>query len=176
MRLKGILITVVVLLGILFAVTNWGAIMTTLPINLLFFTLQVPLGLALLSVAVALSVSFFVLSLFDRATQLRRTGQLERQLSALQAKLDRKRLEEIEGLETRLGERLMGLENKLGDESERSRLAQIERLEALGSQQLEQFGRLEERVLLVRNELAADIAEAEDALRRNPERSALEDR
>lgn len=174
MRLKGILITVVLLLGLLFAALNWNALTTTLAVNLLLLRLELPLGLVLLLAALGLSLLFFALSLVDRAQHLSQANQLERQVTALQAKLDRKRLEELEALETGLRERLTGLEATVSDSAQRQQAELREQLEALKSQQQAQFGKLEERVLLVRNELAADIAEAEHALRQQVNGAAPE--
>lgn len=167
MRLRGILLTVIVLLGVALAAANWDTLTASTPLNLLVATVQLPLGLTLLIAAVGLSLLFFALSLLERAGQLSQTNQLERQLNALQAKLNKKRLDELEALETRLGERLMGLESKLGDESDRLVAAQRDGLEALRAEQRERLMEIGERVLLVRNELAADIAKTEEALRRH---------
>src|SRR5690625_7390910 len=71
MRLKGILITAVVLFGATFAVANWQALFVTQNVNLFFASIELPLGLVLLFAAVGLSLMLFLVSLFDRAVQLR---------------------------------------------------------------------------------------------------------
>ncbi len=166
MRIKGILFTIVVLLGLLFAVSNWQTITTTLPLNLLFFSVQLPLGLTLLVAAVGLSAIFFAVSLLDRATQLRQITQLERQLDGLRGKLERRRLEEFEALEGIVNQRFDALGEKLDgsmthfEEVLRDSLAEFELRDK------ERLAALETRVVLIRDELAADIAEAEDSLKR----------
>ena len=174
MRLKGILVTLIVLLALLVAVVNWQSMITPLPLNLLFFTAEVPLGLLLLVTAVGLSLLFFLLAYLERLSQLSQTNNLERHIDSLQAKLEQKRLTEIAGLEKTLTDRLTGLEGKIADNAERMEAATRSSITAFETHTQERLEQLQERVLLVRNELAADIAETEDALRRGSQR-ALED-
>lgn len=166
MRSRGILLTVVVLLGVLFAAVNWSTLTTPLPVNLLFGTVEVPVGLVLLLVVLALALVFFTGALFDRAGQLREIRRLEKQLEKARAQLDARRLEEIAevrdavqawgtSLERRVDERVGEAETSL-----RGALTDAE------AREKERMTRLEERVVLVRNELAADVGEAEDTLRR----------
>ena len=165
MRLKGILITLVVLLALIFAALNWQTLMTYQDVNLLFVQVLAPLSMILLWTAVGLAVLFFLLSLLDRASQLRQITHLETEIERLHRRLDQKRLTELEELEVRLDahmdlieERLVGvadtMQSRLGDHQQ-----------ALREEFREHAGRLEERVLLVRNELAADIAQMEDNLK-----------
>lgn len=163
MRLKGILITLVVVLGLVFAVTNWQTITTNLPINLLFFTLQIPLGLALLVTAIGLSALFFVVSLVDRAGQLRQITQLERQLEQLRARLDKRRLEEIGSIETAFNARCDELDKQIAAATEHLDGSLRESLADFEMRSKERVKAVEDRVILVRNELAAYIAEAEDS-------------
>ena len=65
MRSKGIFVTVVVVLAVIFTAFNWGALSTPLPINFLFFSALVPLGLFLIGSVVVLSLLFLLLSLFS---------------------------------------------------------------------------------------------------------------
>lgn len=48
MRFRGILLTIVVLLVLAMAVFNWGVLTKPAPLDLLFVTVEVPLGLTLL--------------------------------------------------------------------------------------------------------------------------------
>lgn len=166
MRFRGILLTAVVVLAALFAVLNWSVLVTSVPINLLAVTLQLPLGFALLLLAVGLSLLFFATSLVDRAGQLRRVTQLERQIEGLQTKLERRRLEEVERLEQAYTERCDALDEQLAAGFARLEAALHEELAASETRTHERLDDVRERVVLVRNELAADIAEAEDALAR----------
>lgn len=174
MRARGILLTVVVLLGVLFAVVNWSTLTTPLPVNLLFGRVEVPVGLTLLLLALLLAILFFVGAMFDRAAQLREIRRLERQLEKARGQLDARRLEEIAevrdavqawgtSLERRVDERVGEAESSL-----KTALTDAE------TREKERMANLEERVVLVRNELAADVGEAEDTLRRML-RPSLED-
>ncbi len=166
MRLKGILITIIVIISIVFAVTNWQALAANLPINFFFFTLQLPLGLILLGAAVILSAIFFFISLIDRAGQLNRITHLERQIEGLQKKLEKKRIEEFEGIEKALSDKMAGLTSEVQSFATKVESLTTKGWASLESKSEEKFAHLEERVLLVRNELAADIAETEDSLKK----------
>ena len=95
MRLKGILITIVVIFGAAFAAVNWQALFAIQTVNLFFTTVDLPLGLILLLVAIALSLVFFLVSIFDRAVQLRQITQQENTIHSLRQRLDKRRLEEL---------------------------------------------------------------------------------
>ena len=164
MRFRGILLTAVVVLAALFAVLNWSVLVTSVPINLLAVTVQLPLGFALLLLAVGLSLLFFATSLVDRAGQLRRVTQQERQIEALQGKLEGRRLEEIERLEQAYQARCDALDEQLAAGFARIEAALHEEVSASEARTHQRLDDVRERVVLVRNELAADIAEAEDAL------------
>jgi len=176
MRLKGMLITLVVLVGAVFAVSNWQTIFTNLPINLLFFTVSLPLGFMLLAAAVGLSAVFFLVSLIDRAGQLRQITVLERRIDTLQVKLEKRRVEEVGSLEAVLEKRVGELERQLESGMEHLEETLRESLAAFEMRSKERLQELEERVLLVRNELAADVAQVEDALRREVAGEQLEPR
>lgn len=164
MRFRGIVLTVVVVLAALFAALNWSVLVTSVPIDLLAVRLQLPLGFALLLLAVGLSLLFFATSLFDRAGQLRRVTQLERQIEGLQGKLERRRLDEVEQLERAYQARCDALDAQLAAGFTRIEAALHEELSASEARTHQRLDDVRERVVLVRNELAADIAEAEDAL------------
>ena len=177
MRARGILLTVLVLLLALFAAVNWSTLAAPLPVNLLFGRLEVPVGLVLLGITVGLALVFFAGALFDRAGQLREIRHLEKQLEKARARLDARQLDEIAevrdavqawgtSLEKRIDERVGAAETSLRDA-----IAEMDR----GEQ--ERMRALEDRVVTVRNELAADVGEAEDALRRmlGPGQGALPD-
>lgn len=167
MRLKGIVLTVVNVLALAFLVINWQAIMTPLPINLLFTTMQVPLGLILVLTAIGLSILFFIMAFFDRVGQLNQIVNLERDLGKLRSQLESRRLAELEGIETSLGEQLSGVEVRVAETVAKLEASMQGAMTSFEAHTDEHLNKLEERVLLVRNELAADIAEAEDTLRRN---------
>lgn len=166
MRLKGLLITLVILLGIVFAVVNWATLNEAVPINLLFATVALPLGLTLLAFAVGLAVLFFVVSLVDRAGQLRQITSLERQNESLRARLETRRLEELEALERRVLDQVAGAQGTVVARIEKTEEGLRQALTEQETRTKERLDEVRERVVMVRNELAADIAEAEDALSR----------
>ncbi len=165
MRLRGTLVTLVVLLAAIFAVFNWQALVTSLSVNFLLFRIEIPLALTLLGLIVVVSLLFFLLSLLERAGQLRQITQLERQLETLRGQLEKRRLSEFATLEQNIIERLEAAEQKLSSAVTEGRTALLDGLAAGGERRREQAEQLEQRVLLLRDELAADIAQVEDALR-----------
>ena len=128
MRLKGILITLVVLLSLIFAAVNWQTLTTALPVNLLFTTVQLPLGLTLLLTAVGLSVLFFVLAYLDRLARLRQAAQLEHRLNEAHEKLEARRLTELDVIDRNVTDRVVALDAKV-DSSTRRVLERLDRLE-----------------------------------------------
>lgn len=175
MKAKGILLTLVVLLGLLFAVLNWQALFATVPVNLLLDTVQVPLGITLLVLLVAVSLLFFLTSLWERANQLRQVTHMERLVESLQARLDRQRSSELSALEAAMRDRFDDvrrqietdsgrLETNLGESLSAMEARGNQKLDELESRQSERLAEVQERVVLVRNELAADIGELEDRL------------
>jgi hypothetical protein len=92
--------------------------------------------------------------------------QLERQLEGLRAKLDKRRLEEIDTLERAVSERGDALEQQLASSVKELSSAVQKGLTSLEERTEKRLEHLLERVVLVRDELAADIAQTEDLLRR----------
>lgn len=175
MKAKGILLTLVVLLGLLFAILNWQALFATVPVNLILDTVQVPLGITLLALLVAVSLLFFLASLWERANQLRQVTHMERLIEGLQNRLDRQRSSELSALEAAMRDRFDDVRRQIETDSGRleanleETLAAMEargneKLDEMESRQSERLAEVQERVVLVRNELAADIGELEDRL------------
>ncbi len=159
MRSRGIIVTLAVILVLLFSVINWPSLSVKLPLNLIFFRVQAPLGLLLIAFTLALSFVFLLLSLLRRAGQLRQITRLETELERERARLEKKRLAELEALEGRLGERFSALETGV-----KSVMAeQYSRLEAREQAQVE---RLEAHVLGIRSELATDLSQIESSIKR----------
>src|SRR5690554_370190 len=146
MRLKGILITAVILLGATFAAVNWQALLAEMPIDLLFGTYQIPLGITLLFVAIGLSLLFFLVSLFDRAVQLRQITQQEKQILALQGKLDRRRLEELAELSETIRSSLDSVGQQVRDENSRLEVSLREDLSSFETRTRDRIDELEERI------------------------------
>ena len=166
MRIRGALFTVVVLLALIFAVMNWQTVTTPLPIWLLFGTVEVALGLLLLAIILVLTGFYFFAGLLDRATQLRQVSHLERQMEQLQDRLARKRSEELEGIERAFRERSDKLEGVVRERGDMLEEALSRKLADHEMRTKDRIEGVSERVVLVRDELAADVAEAEDLLRR----------
>lgn len=164
MKFKGLLLTVIVVLGLLFAVLNWQVLFAPTEVNLLLGAVQVPLGIMLLGLAVALSLIFFLAALWERAAQLRQVTQQERVIENLRAQLERKRSEELAALEESLVEQYMTLRQQMESDTGRVETNLREELSQLERRNEERLELLQERVVLVRNELAADIGEMEDRL------------
>ena len=165
MRLKGIVVTVVVVLALIFTVINWAALNVSFPLNLLLFTVQAPLGLSLVLFAVALSFLFLLLSLLRRAGQLRQITHLEHELERERSRLEKKRLGELEALERRFDERFAALAQHLSDNENRVRAAVTEHYSKLEAHERAQAERLEARMLSAHSELAADIAQVGTSIR-----------
>lgn len=172
MRLRGVFVTIVIVLILIFTVINWPSLAVNLPLNLLLFRVQAPLGLILISFTITLTFLFLLLSLLRRAGQLRQITHLEHELEHERAKVEKKRLAEIETLENRLNERFTTLEKLLSDNETRVRGSVTEHYGKLEAHERAQAERLEERVLLVRNELAADIAQIETSLKQGGQQGA----
>lgn len=166
MRIRGTLFTIVVLLALIFAVANWETVTTALPVALLFWRVEVPLGLILLGATVILTAIFFFASLVERAAQLRQVSHLERQIEQLRERLEQKRLAELEGIERAFRERTDKLEGTVRERVDALEEALGERLAEHEMRTKDRIEGVSERVVLVRDELAADVAEAEDLLRR----------
>ncbi|MEX2534901.1 MAG: hypothetical protein WD273_04795 [Trueperaceae bacterium] len=164
MRLKGILITLVVVVGLLFAVLNWQVLFTRMPVNLLLGTVQLPLGISLLVLAVALSLIFFLAALWERAGQLRQVTHQERLIDGLRERLDRKQSVELGALEGAFRDRIDALSQQIEVDSGRVEVNLQQSLSEMESRLIERMDLVQERVVLVRNELAADIGELEDRL------------
>lgn len=160
MRSRGIIVTLAVVLLLLFTLLNLGPLSVRLPINLVFFTVQAPLGLILIGFTLVLSFVFLLVSLFRRAGQLRQISHLETELEHERALVQKKRLAELEALETRLGERFGTLETNL-------RAALSDHHTRLEAGEAAQVDRLEGHVLSIRRELATDLEQIESSIRRS---------
>lgn len=167
MRSRGIVVTLAVILVLIFTVVNWAPLAVNLPINLIFFTVSVPLGLLLVGFILIFSFVFLLLSLLRRAGQLRQLTSLETQLERERALVAKKRLSELEALEGRLGERFSALEQRLRETETGVRGVLGEQVSRLEQSERAQAERLEEHVLNIRNELTTDLAQIETSIRRS---------
>lgn len=167
MRSRGIIVTLAVILVLIFTVLNWPSLAVRLPLNLIFFRLEAPLGLLLVAFILVFSFAFLLISLFRRAGQLRQITHLEAELERERSLLAKKRLSELASLEARLGERFDALEQRLGDTERGFRGVMSEQYSHWEASERAQVERLEERVLSIRTDLATDLAQLETVLKRS---------
>jgi len=146
MRLKGILITAVVLFGAAFAVANWQALFVTQNVNLFFTSIELPLGLVLLFAAVGLSLVFFLVSLFDRAVQLRQITQQENTIVQLRQRLDRRRLEELAELSESLRGSISQMAQQIRDENSRLEVSLREDVSAFETRMRDRMDELDDEL------------------------------
>jgi DNA anti-recombination protein RmuC len=166
MRGRLLIVTVLVVAGALVAALNWEAMAAGVGLSLIFTEVTVSVGALVALVAATLVIVFLLAGLIDRATHLRQLSQLERHLEEARAALAKKRSADLDALGQELAQRLdavaAGVDGALARLEERWQ-AQAEGLhEDLGAR----LDAVRERVVVVRDELAADIAEVEDALLR----------
>ncbi len=166
MRLKGFLITIVIILSLVFAVLNWQILTTNLPLNLIFFRTEFPVGLGLLISGVLLSIIFFVVSLIDRAGELRQISRLERQLEDFRHKLEQKRVQELEKLAQTTETGFTELKSLTSEKISAMEKESKNMLENFDSKITENLKAMESKILLVRNEVASSVAKSEDNLKK----------
>ena len=155
------------------AVANWSALRTPVAVDLFFFSVNWPLWPFVMAVPLLLTAVYLGAALLDRARQLRQVASLERQLEEARKALDRGREAALDALAERFEARIAGLESVVEGSANGLETRLRERLSGidahLGRAEAEQRSRLEAvaaRVAAVRDELAADVGEAEDALLR----------
>ena len=166
MRSRGILLTVLLVLLGTFAVANWTTLTAPLPVNVIVTRLEVPVGLVLVGTSAALALTFFLAALFDRAGQLAEIRRLESQIDRLRTTLDARRLAEITEVRDAVQAWGESLERHVDARVGASESSLLQAMERSSDREGERFDALEARVLTVRNELAADVGEVEDAVLR----------
>jgi hypothetical protein len=196
MRIRtGLTLALLLPLGVM-AVANWSRLVQPIVIDLFFFSVRWPLWPFVVAVPAVLLAVYIGAAFLDRSRQLRQVASLERQLEEARAALDRGREAALDAVATRVEGRLAaleavvegaahGIEQRLGERL-RAVDAHLDRAEDAHRSQLEA---VTARIGAVRDELAADVGEAEDALLRalrerertvdvpgeRPERPALPD-
>ncbi len=163
MRLKGILITLVVLAGAAFAAANWQALFAIQSVSLFFTTVEIPLGLVLLFAAIGLSLLFFLVSLFDRAVQLRQITQQENIIHQLQQRLDRRRLEEIAELGDSVRKNLESMAQQVRDENSRLEVSLREDVSSFETRMRDRMDELDDELRRRSLPLPAETTETEPA-------------
>ena len=166
MRGRLLLLTVLLVVAALLAALNWDVMRAPVRLELLVGTVETAVGWVVLVMTVVPAAVLLIAGLLDQARALRRVDALERQLEQARDALERARSAEIEALEGSLDARLEALRSALDGAVLGSEARVVERFEMVEATLGERVADLYERVVLVRDELAADIAEAEDALLR----------
>ncbi|MFN2321391.1 MAG: hypothetical protein ABR510_00335 [Trueperaceae bacterium] len=173
MKLRSWIAIVLVVPVLAVAAFNVPALLDPVPVDLLVATVRMPLWPFVVGVPLVLAAVFLGAALLDRSRQLRQVAALERQLEEARAVVERGREQALDGAVRELTGRFDALESVVegvGSGME-SRLAA--RLDALGARRdagdeavRERLSALHERVVRVRDELAADVAKTEDAVLR----------
>jgi hypothetical protein len=173
MRLRSWIAIVLVVPVLVVAAFNVPALIAPVPVDLLVATVRMPLWPAVVGVPLVLAAVFLGAALLDRARQLRQVAALERQLEEARAVVDRGREQALDGAVRELLGRLDALESVVEGVGSGLEARLGARLEAFGARRDagdqavgERLAALTERVVRVRDELAADVAEAEDAVLR----------
>jgi hypothetical protein len=167
-------LTVVLLLPLgLLAVANWASLTQPVVLDMFLFSVRWPLWPLVIALPLLLIAVFLGAALLDRSRQLRQVAALERQLEGARAALDRGREAALDSVATRVETRLAhleavvqgassGIEQRLGD-----RLGALDaHLDRAEDAQRAQLEAVTARIAAVRDELSADVGEAEDALLR----------
>jgi uncharacterized integral membrane protein len=173
MKARGLLLTILLLALAGFAALNWATLTTPLPVDLVALRTEIPVGLVLLAVTAGLALVFFLAALFDRAGQLREIRHLEKQLERTRARLDDRQRDEIAEVRDAVKAWGTSLENRIDQRVGTAEANLKAALAETDGREARRIAALEERVVTVRDELAADVGEAEDALRRIYAQGAL---
>jgi hypothetical protein len=167
-------LTIVVLLPLgLLAIANWARLTQPVVLDMFLFTVRWPLWPLVIGLPLLLVLVYLGAALLDRSRQLRQVAALERQLEEARAALDRGREAALDAVATRVETRLAnleaviegassGIEQRLGD-----RLVALDaHLDVSDEAHRTQLDAVTARIAAVRDELSADVGEAEDALLR----------
>ena len=160
------MLSVLLVFGALVAALNWEAMRTPLRLELLVGSLDVAVGWVVLSAALVPALVLLLAGLLDQARSLRRLDVLERRLDDARTAAERARSAELEALQAELEAKLEAVRAALEGQAQGSETRLDARFDALEASLGERFEELRERVVRVRDELAADIAETEDTLLR----------
>jgi hypothetical protein len=173
MRIRtGLTIAFLLPLGLM-VVANWSRLIQPVPIDLFLFSVRWPLWPFVVAMPLLLLGVYLGAAFLDRSRQLRQVASLERQLEEARAAVDRGREAALDAVATRVEGRLAALEavvegaahwieQRLGERL-RAVDAHLDRADEAHRSQLEA---VTARIGAVRDELAADVGEAEDALLR----------
>lgn len=153
MKILNIIILIVFAGLIIFAVSNWHAIITPIPLSLVFMETNAPLGLILLAITGLLALLFLGFVVYMQSSTLMIRKRLNKELEAQRKIADEAEASRIAELRTYLQAELQQLSNQNADTHEKT-ANRINDLEATIKAAVEETG----------STLTAYIGELEDRL------------
>jgi hypothetical protein len=167
MRGRVFLLVVFVVVGVFIVAFNWNAMMQGVRLDLVATEVTTTVGALLGIVAATLVVIFLLAALLDRAGHLSQLSILERHMEEMRHELAQKRAQDMESLAAELGGRFDGMRASLDGAVARLEDRFDRRIEEAHTDLGERLDAVRDRVVVVRDELAADIAEVEDTILRS---------
>lgn len=123
MQLRNVILILVLLLVVIFAALNWGAIMAPTTLSLGVAQVQAPLGLVLLAMLAVLSTIFLMYVVYLQTSVLLETRRHQKELQAQRELADQaeaSRFTELRGhLDTRISELEASVSAQLGEMRDR---------------------------------------------------------
>lgn len=153
MKLLNVLLLIIFVALVIFAALNWGAIMTPIPLSLLFTDMDAPLGLILLSVTGILALLFLSFVVYMQSSTLLLRKRLNSELAAQRELADKAEASRLTELRTYLETELQKL-NTQSSEVHQKVEARLAEMETSVNNKVEETGRT----------LSAYIGELEDRL------------
>lgn len=153
MKILNFIILIVFVGLIIFAVSNWHAIITPIPLSLVFMEANAPLGLILLAITGLLALLFLGFVVYMQSSTLMLRKRLNKELEAQRKLADEAEASRIAELRTYLQAELQQLSNQNADIHEKT-ANRINDLEATIKAAIEETG----------STLTAYIGELEDRL------------
>lgn len=153
MKILNFIILIVFVGLIIFAVSNWSAIITPIPLSLVFMDTNAPLGLILLSITGLLALLFLGFVVYMQSSTLMLRKRLNKELEAQRKLADEAEASRFTDLRTYLESELQQLSNQNAELYQKSanRIAELETavkatVEETGSTLTAYIGELEDRL------------------------------
>lgn len=156
MYIRTLLILLVLGALTLFTMVNWSAFTTPTTLSVVFATVEAPLGLVLLGVAITLAVLFLIYVAYLQSSVLLETRRHQREMVAQRELAENAEMSRLGALQTALEDQLKAL----AQQNEATKSALGARLERLDSE-------VRQSIAECQNSLAASLAEVEDRLERD---------
>jgi DNA anti-recombination protein RmuC len=153
MKILNVIILIVFVGLIIFAVSNWNAIITPIPLSLVFMETNAPLGLILLAITGLLALLFLGFVVYMQSSTLMLRKRLNKELEAQRKLADEAEASRFTELRTYLEAELQQLSNQSTELYQKSadRIAELETaikatVEETGSTLTAYIGELEDRL------------------------------